>query len=384
MAIIEDNDIDLQGLRLRFQLWLQSQPGWAGGEVVAFGQASSVNGFSNETYRIVLRDGPTGPREEVILRLPPARTGFFPTYDIPRQYAFMEGLQAEDELRIARCRWLEADPLALGRPFFVTDFVQGQVPGDNPNYLKGGWMVDANVSERQVLWFSTIDQLIALAKVQWEGERLAKVDWADASRPRLLQHLDFWRELAAWGCSELPPAEHVVMDELQGWLRANLPKEEHSGIIWGDSRFGNVIYRDFQARALLDWELAVIGDPMIDMAYFLFHTFISDLHHGAEGQGLDGFPGDEEALRYYCERTGRAPVNYRYYWLFNAYKMLCIWQCKAALMLRYGRISKEESFESRRGAKLLPHIARVLASSHEAGAFLRTDRSASTAAARVA
>jgi aminoglycoside phosphotransferase (APT) family kinase protein len=372
VAIIADDGVDLDALAGRFTAWLQTRPGHQRSTVRALRQASSANGFSNETYRATLAR-PGLPDEELILRLPPSRTGLFPDYDLPRQYAFMQQLQSAPGLRIAPCRWLEPDLAPLGRPFFVTAFVPGEVAGDNPCYVRGGWIVDATAAQRRRLWDSSFAQLGHLARVRWQGDALSALDWPDRGRPRFEQHVAHWQRLGAWGRSALPhEGEDPLMAELQRWLLAHRPRHEPAGVVWGDPRFGNIIYQDFEAAALLDWELAVIGDPMIDLAYMLFHVFLMQLYHGdAETpQRLQGFRGDAETVAAWCEQAQRSPHDYRVYWLFNAWKMLCIWQCKAALMVRTGTWSLEQALEARRAVALRPHIAAVMQGGADS-AFLR-------------
>lgn len=372
MAIVDHGGADLSVLSERLLAWLRQQPDCADADVRGLRQASQANGFSNETYRFTLLAG-GGREEELILRLPPARTGLFRDYDMARQYAFMERLQAEPALAMAPCRWLELDAAALGRPFYVSGFVAGETASDQPKYVCEGWIVDADAPQRQRLWDSSVEQLVRLAQVRWHGARLASLDWTDRQRPRLAQHLAMWTQLGDWGASGLPPVEDGLRENLANWLQANRPPQELPGVVWGDARFGNILYRDFQPVALLDWELAVIGDPLTDLAYLLFHVFLTELYHAdpaAASPRLSGFRGDAETVARYCEATQRSARDYRYYWLFNAHKMLCIWQCKAALMVRSGAWSLDEARQAQRAERLRPWIGHVLDSGEE-GAYLR-------------
>ncbi len=366
MAILNDADVDLAALAGRFEQWLRTQPGYTYARVSSFDQASRANGFSNETYRVALST-PGRAAETLILRLPPARTGLFAIYDLTRQYAFMRLLQAEPGIAIAPCRWLSAETSVFARPFFVTDFVAGDVAGDNPNYVNSGWIVDATAEQRRRLWDGSVEQLVALSRVRLPDAALAQLDWPDRSTPRFVQHVEWWAEHGEWGARQLRGAREPMLDELRRWLLQHVPSEEHAGVVWGDSRFGNMICRDFRPVALLDWELAVVGDPMIDLAYMLFHVFLTQLYHGDERtpERLTGFRGDAQTVAAYCDSSGRTPRDYRTYWLFNAYKMLAIWQCKAALMLRSGAWSEDQAESARHGTKLLPHIATLLSSGQE-------------------
>lgn len=371
MAILQDSSVDLESLRYRLQAWLQRQSGWADGEIVSLSQASSANGFSNETYRLELRNG-SAPASAHILRLPPARTGLFPDYDLSRQYAFMHNLEGVPALGIAACRWLETDPEVLGRPFFITDFVAGRVAPDNPCYVREGWIAEATPAQQSTLWRSSLDQLVHLAGVRWSPAILAGLDWPDPQRPRILQHLDHWARIAGWGRAQLPAEDDRFLREIHEWLKRNAPEEDIPGVVWGDARFGNIIYRDFEPVALLDWELAGIGDPMIDLSYMLFHVFLMELYHGdaATAERFRGFDGDAGSVAYYCGKTGRDPRLHAYYWVFNAYRILCIWQCKAAMMHRAGEWPMEQALALCRAERLVPYVHKVMAGD-AGGGFMR-------------
>jgi len=376
MAIVSRGHPDPEWLRARLQDWLRQQPGWDAGDVASLAEASQANGFSNATYRIELRRRADEPANAFILRTPPIETGLFPHYDLGRQFAFMHYLQGRPGVAMAGCRWLETDAAAIGQPFFITDFVAGSVAPDQPNYVKAGWIVDAVPAQRDAMWWRTLDQLVALAGVPVDEPLRQACDWplsvpgasaADA-QPRLRQHLQHWAAIADWGLAQLPGPSDPRLAALRQWLDEHAPADDPMGVVWGDARFGNIIFRDFQPVALLDWELAAIGDPMIDMSYFLFHVFLTELYHGddATPERCEGFGDDEASVAYYCARTGRDPGLHGYYWVFNAYRIFCIWQGKAALMHRAGAWSLEEAFLARRGDRLWPHVEAVMAGGTEA------------------
>jgi aminoglycoside phosphotransferase (APT) family kinase protein len=361
MAILEDKHTDFEKLRASLQQWLRLRPGWSGGSVLRVEQASDTNGFSNETYRWFAQRAMGEPALSLILRLPPSVAGLFPEYDILRQFDVMRSLQQAAGVRMAPCRWVEAETRWLGRRFFVVDFVEGLTAADKPTYLREGWLAQASPQQQRKLWFSSIDQLIALSRVRWRGERLARLDWPDRGRSRIAQHVDLWTRRARWARQDLPRSGGAFLQDLQAWLQAHLPASDEAGIVWGDARPGNIIYRDFAPVALLDWELAVVGDPLIDLTYFLFYAFSSSTNAGLPLQGLPGFAADEESALYYCERAGRPTRDLQFYWLFNAYRILCIWQCMAALLVRRQLLTIDEALELRERASLQPGIGAVMA-----------------------
>lgn len=96
------------------------------------------------------------------------------------------------------------------------------------------------------------------------------------------------------------------------WLRENWPEESLSGVgrpidvvSWGDSRPGNVIYRDFEPVALLDWEMASVGPRELDLGWIIFlHRFFQDLAEVATLPGLPDFCKREDIAAEYAALTG--------------------------------------------------------------------------------
>ena len=80
-----------------------------------------------------------------------------------------------------------------------------------------------------------------------------------------------------------------MIERAFGWLDANWPADEGDTVVsWGDSRIGNMMYRDFEPVAVLDWEMAGLGPREIDLGWMIFiHRFFQDL---AEQFGMPGMP----------------------------------------------------------------------------------------------
>jgi len=384
VALIDDPHADPRALAAALQRWLRARPGQAHRTVQAVEPASRVNGFSNETWRVTLDD----PHEVVALRLPPAGAGLFPRYDLARQFGFMQALGQEHGLAMAPVLWLEPDARALGRPFFATAWVPGRAAADRPCYVREGWIAEASPAEQRHMWRAAVEQLARLARVDARRAPYAGFDDLPAGSSLHARHIAHWDALARWGRAQLPPQDSPLFDELRDWLLRHAPSRQPAGIVWGDARFGNILFRGFQPAALLDWELAVIGDPMLDIAYFQFHVFLMELLHAdalTPGR-FAGFDGDEATLQRWCEAAGRDPQGYRWCWLFNAWKMLAIWECKAALLLRTGHATLEEALAERAATRLVPHIRSVWDSTApgEQAAFLRPQPAASSSPAPAA
>lgn len=357
MAIFNEQG-DMGELTGSLQKWFDlNHPGF-GQKIEGILEASAANGYSNETYIVELSDG-----DRLVLRLPPRYKSLFPHYDIPRQFAFMKALENKNGIPIAGCRFLEPDAKWLGRPFFLVDFVAGRVAPDNPMYLTGGWLFEASAAERKQVWWNTLDQLVRLSEVLPDRSDLERLDWKDSGH-RTLQHMEWYERIAQWGKEGFPDRPIPLMDALGQWLRDNMPSKDPARIVWGDSRFGNIIYDAETPVALLDWELASIGDPTIDLAYMLIMHFYHELlavEQGFSAKRLDGFPSDAETIEAYQSKTGQPLENYNFYWLFNAYKMFCMAQRMSGLQVEMGQMSVDEALDLRDLSVLAPFIEERMA-----------------------
>jgi aminoglycoside phosphotransferase (APT) family kinase protein len=131
-------------------------------------------------------------------------------------------------------------------------------------------------------------------------------------------------ELFEWGKG---PAPQPLLDRAFTWVLANLPNDASAVLLWGDARPANTVVRDFRIAALLDWELATLGPPELDLFWFLAMNRMR-----ANGRSLPGFPSDAETIASYAAHTGRTIRDERFHTVYAALKV-------AVLMLRYLRVA---------------------------------------------
>src|SRR5262249_11141778 len=104
------------------------------------------------------------------------------------------------------------------------------------------------------------------------------------------------------------------------WLHAHWPADEGETVFsWGDSRIGNILYRDFEPVAVLDWEMAGLAPREVDLGWLIFmHRFFEDV---AETYGLPGMPNllrrDDVAATYEA-LTGHMPHDLDFYTMYAA------------------------------------------------------------------
>ncbi|HVN50157.1 MAG TPA: phosphotransferase family protein [Acidimicrobiales bacterium] len=291
-------------------------------------------GWSNETVLFEATWGSGGPRRarRLVARIAPSGHRVFPDDTFARQHAVMRGLAERSAVPMARIHWLEPDPTWFGRPFWVMDHVAGDIPSDAPPYAGGGWIHDATVDQQAQVWWSGVDAMARIHGVDVAGLGLpAGTLPADGT---LDGHLDHYERYLAWGEDGEP---YDLGREALAVLRRDRPPEPPEGtcLIWGDSRLSNLVYRDFEVAAVLDWEMCGLGDPLQDLGYWLFAD--QTLTTGSGCTRLPGFPSAAETAARWSATTGRSTEALPYYLLFAGFRFTVI-------MLRMGALLAETGF----------------------------------------
>ncbi len=282
---------------------------------------SAATGFSSDTllFDLAWREGGAEHREAIVVRRAPIGHRVFPAYDIPRQHRILRILATTD-VPVPHTPWLEEDPAILGSPFFVMERVEGSIPTDSPPYHVGGWVTEVAPSERSALWWSGLEVLARIHALDWRTLGLSFVDTPGSGDTPLVRQLDDYERFLAWamGKERHPSCEPALL-----WLRAHLPREQEPvRFCWGDARPGNMIFQQGRCVAVLDWEMAILGNPVQDLAWWLF----LDRHH-SEGLGaprLAGFPSRAQTIVRWEEQTGLSARHVDYYEVFAAFRFAVI------------------------------------------------------------
>jgi len=288
-------------------------------------------GMSNETalFDLEWSDADGQHRQRMVARMLPSDRLVFPHYDLGRQYRVMEAL-GPTGVPVPRMRWFEADSAPLGQPFFVMDASEGEAPSDVPPYhTPVGMCFEASEAERAKMWWNGIEVLATIHRVDWRTAGLSFLGTAGDPTAAMDAQLDYWRGYLEWARTDEP---QPVLDAGLAWLEKHRPVPERIALCWGDSRLGNILFRNFEVEAVLDWEMAFLGDPEADLAWWLF----LDWNH-SDGYGIErlaGFPPRERTVARYEQLTGRPVENLEYYETFAAFRF-------GAIMARVATIMRE-------------------------------------------
>ncbi|MEZ5573441.1 MAG: phosphotransferase family protein [Halioglobus sp.] len=304
---------DIDGTRKKLESWITAHLG----HTVSIPELSipEATGMSNVTllFDIHWQEQGQPMHEPVVARLQPSiDRPVFPDYDLSLQYEVMEAIGRNSDIPVPQLRGLETDKSLLGVQFYLMKRTEGRIPTDMPPYNMDGWMMhETSIAQRQSMWQSAVEVMGRFHKLDYKHLGFAKLH--QPGKTPLQQQLAYWQEYLDWA---LEGAGHTICQQSLDWLQANQPDDEPTTLCWGDARLGNVIFKPSLdgVAAVLDWEMAVLGNPVQDLAWFnyLDATF-------AEGLGmprLEGLPSYDDTIAQWEKTSGFSARDYKYYQIF--------------------------------------------------------------------
>lgn len=293
-----------------------------------------ASGFSNETFLFVAEwvDGHASAHAaELVLRSQPAEHNMFPNSDVlAQQFETMAALGAHTDLPVANMRWAEHDAAVLGEPFFVMDRVYGQVPTDNPPYLREGFVLDMSPADRGRWHANAVDAMISVSQVQWRPLGLGYLDQARYGALGPDQRKGYAKHFWEWAVGHM---DHPVADPAWVWLDANWPEDgEHLELCWGDARPGNLMFDGTDVVSIFDWEMVSLGNGESDLGWWLFLEKFSSV-----GMGValpEGMLTRSQVISRWEAAKGRRAIHVDFYERLAAFQfMLLMVRLSAALNL---------------------------------------------------
>lgn len=265
-----------------------------------------AGGQSNLTYRVSGADS-RGARGAYVLRRPPLGDVPSTAHDVLREARILQAL-ARSAVPVPPVIAACADVAVTGAPFFVTSFVPGHALNDaSPPGL------------RRRVGRNLVDALAQVHLVDVEAVGLGGL-----RRPGT--YLD--RQLARWHQQYTTSALVRVpqIDRVHAELVARRPEPAAQTLVHGDFRLENCLVGDDGAvLAVLDWELAAVGDPLADLGLFLAYWRPPAHLTALPGtSGADGFPTRQEIVEAYAARTGQRAEEIDYYIAFGYWKLACV------------------------------------------------------------
>lgn len=329
---------DLELTREQLRRWLCRKLPGAADLCIGDLTGPSETGFSSDTLLFDAAWTASGARqrERLVVRMKPTGFTVFPRYDIAQQYRVMDILGKTD-VPVPRMRWLEEDEHVLGVPFYVMSRVDGRVPTDNPPYHAAGWLLELAPEERAQLWWSGLDAMVRVHRVDWRALGFGCLDQPRYGATPLEQQLREYDEYFTWGVDR---RRYPLIERAQRWLHDHRPPDEPVTLCWGDSRPGNQIFKGLECVAVIDWEMVRLGDPVQDLAWWL--VLDRCLSEGIGIERLAGLPDREATIARWEALVGREARHFAYYEMLGLYKFAII-MARIGLQMKHYELLPPES-----------------------------------------
>ena len=272
-------------------------------------------GASNLTYQLDFDNA------SFILRCPPKGTKAKGAHDMGREYTIMKRLKPVYPYVPDMIAYSD-DPAIIGREFYIMEKLSGIIP--RAHMPRG---LELSREQTRQLCTNVIDKLIELHQVDVEKTGL---DELGKGKGYVQRQIAGWSErykkARTWN---VPKCSYVMK-----WLQTNIPAEERTCFIHNDFRFDNVVLdvnNPMEVIGVLDWEMATVGDPLMDLGNSLAYWVQADDDFfmkkvRRQPTHLPGMLSRKEVVAYYCKKMGFPLKDFTFYEVYGLFRLAVIVQ----------------------------------------------------------
>ena len=292
----------------RLALWMQENvSGYKGPLTVS----QFKGGQSNPSYRL------DTPDHSYVLRRKPMGKLLPSAHAVDREFKVISALHPTG-YPVAKPWALCTDDSVIGSMFYIMDNVGGRI-------FWNARLDGMSNADRRAIFTAEIETLARLHQIDHNA-----IGLGEFGKPGnyFARQIDRWTK--QYRASETDKNETV--ERLIAFLPSSVPEQERTSVVHGDYRLDNMIFAKDEPKvvAVLDWELATLGDPLADFSYFLCSWLLPpDGRSGLAGVDIAalGIPSLEEAVAIYCKATDRAGLpNLDWYFAYNLFRLVGILQ----------------------------------------------------------
>ena len=267
-------------------------------------------GFSNLTYQV------TAGLAIYVLRRPPHGLKIAKAHDMIREFRVLQALEKAGYTKMPHPISCCEDESIIGAPFFLMEKVEGMIIRNRPP-------AEATEAFFRQLSQSALDVLIELHSLELNDSGLGALGKPEGYALRQVQG---WAErFQKAKTSEVP-----LIEKAFEWLLVSIPIESDVAFIHNDFKYDNlVISASGEVQAVLDWEMATVGDPLMDLGTTLAYWAEAEDEDILKMFNLSYVPGNftrRELVDYYASRTGRDLSDFGFYYVFGLCKVATIAQ----------------------------------------------------------
>ena len=269
--------------------------------------AQFKGGQSNPTYKIATE------RKEFVLRRKPPGVLLPSAHAVDREYRVMTALE-NTEVPVPKTYGLCEDEDVIGTPFFIMDFLNGNIYWDL-------LLAEKSPAERMEIYKSKNNVIAQLHMVDYDSVGLSSY-----GKPGnyIARQVSRWtKQYIASETQNIP-----AMNNLIDWLPSNIPDDDETSIVHGDYRLDNMVFNsNNEVMGVLDWELSTLGHPIADFNYHCISWRNIPQLTDEKFCTQNGIPSEKEYRNMYSEVTGKSlDENWEFYTIFNIFKLAGILQ----------------------------------------------------------
>jgi len=273
------------------------------------------SGHSNLTYLLRLGE------RELVLRRPPFGTRIKTAHDMSREYGILSRL-VEVYPKVPRPLAYCQDDAIIGAPFYIMDRLEGLIlRGDKPQGLELTQVHMRALSE------NFVDNLVEIHHIDYQAAGLGDLGHPEGYVKR---QIEGWTQRYHKARTD----DIQDMERAAAWLAENMPVESGIALIHNDYKYDNLVLDPQDPGhiiGVLDWEMATIGDPLMDLGTSLGYWIDSQdppvMH--ALTFGLTSLPGNlnrRELVERYTRKSGNKSANLSFYYIYGLFKIAVIVQ----------------------------------------------------------
>ncbi|WP_434354084.1 phosphotransferase family protein [Psychrobacter sp. HD31] len=279
-------------------------------------------GASNWTYRLEYSSDHADQCHDLILRRPPKGTKAKSAHDMVREYQVQNALQS-DYPYVPKMVALCTDESVLGCDFYVMERLEGIIP--RANFPKS---LALSAEQAETLCKNVLDAWIALHQIDTtDNAELSKLGKGEGYCER---QIIGWDKRYAKAHTSNVPTFALVRD----WLKDNIPADSKTCLIHNDWRLDNVVLDPSEPTkviGVLDWEMATLGDPLMDLGSALAYWVQADddpvtQQFRRQPTNVDGMMTRQQVVDYYLEKTGLQIDNWTFYEVYGLFRLAGIAQ----------------------------------------------------------
>jgi aminoglycoside phosphotransferase (APT) family kinase protein len=266
-------------------------------------------GYSNLTYLI------QSPEREFVLRRPPLGLKIKKAHDMTREFKVLQALEKAGYTKIPRPIHCCENENIIGAPFFLMEKVNGLILR---NKIPEGMNLSSDFFAK--LSKNSIDGLLALHQLELKESGLENLGKPEGFVKR---QVSGWSERYFNAKTDQLPEMEKVCD----WLKENIPAKENVGFIHNDYKYDNLVLDSSsnpEIKAVLDWEMATVGDPLMDLGTSLAYWAEAGDHEVLKMFSLTYPPRNftrAEVVNYYARNSAFDLSEILFYYVFGVFKV---------------------------------------------------------------